>query len=246
MKIFDSHMHLGEGLSGKVISEEQQLEICQRYGIEGGIVLPFCKNPDYKLAHDRIAGFCAKNQTFFGVICVNPIDLSSEAIIKEMERCVKDLNFIAVKLHPATFGVFPTSNEAGIIFETASRLGISVIVHTGWGLPFASPSLLIPRAKQYPNLPIILAHAGYGAATGAEAIVAAQTCDNIYLETSWCWGMDILNMVSQVGAERVMMGTDMPENVGAVLAIYEAINLTNAEREACFWKTAKSVFNLPL
>ena len=64
------------------------------------------------------------------------------------------------------------------------------MVHTGPGIPFALPALCIPAARKYPDLKIVLAHAGFAVFT-AEAQVAATVCDNLYLETSWCIGEDL-------------------------------------------------------
>ena len=246
MRIFDAHVHLGESLSsGMVIDEDTLVRHNQRHGIEGGLVIPFPIVADYRRAHDRSAAFCDSNAGYIGAICFNPIAVGSEGMVDEMERCVGDLGFRAVKLHPASHAISPLSKWADVIFETAARLNLVVMVHTGWGGTFTLPALLIPRAQQHPDMPIILAHAGYASNAGAEAIVAAQLCPNIYLETSWCWALEIRNMVQQVGADRVMLGTDLPENIPAVLAIYEALDLTAEERDACLWTTAARVFGLP-
>lgn len=245
MRIFDAHMHLGESLSsGRVVDENTHLSLIRRHGIAGGLVIPFPIVADHQATHDRIAEFCGKNPGFIGGICINPLALGPEETVEEMERCARDLGFQAVKLHPASHATSPLSKWADLLFETAARLGLAFMVHTGWGGTFTLPALLIPRAQQYPDMPIILAHAGYSANAGSEAIVAAQQCSNIYLETSWCWAGDIRNMVQQVGADRVMMGTDLPENVPAVLAIYESLDVTAAEREACLWTTAARLFGL--
>ncbi len=243
--IFDAHMHMGESLgNGMILDEATQLENCKKYGVEGGIILPFPVTRDYREAHDRIANFCVKNDGFIGAITINPMQLGEEETVREMERCVKELGFRVAKLQPTAYAMFPASKWAGLIFETAARLGIVVMVHTGWGTPHSLPALLIPRAKQYPDLPIIVAHGGFGAVTGYEAVVVAQTCPNVYLETSWCWGMDIKQFVTQVGANRVMMGSDFPENVPAALTIYDTIGLSEQEKRDCLWNTAANLFDL--
>ena len=70
----------------------------------------------------------------------------------------------------------------------------------------------MPAARKYPKLNIILAHAGFAVFT-AEAQVAASICGNLYLETSWCIGEDIRWMIDTIGADRVMLGADLPSNV---------------------------------
>lgn len=245
MPIFDAHMHLGESIeNGMVLDEATQLENCKRYGVEGGIILPFPVVADYRRSHDRIAEFCSKNPGFLGALTLNPPLLGKEETIAEMERCIKELGFRVVKFQPTAYAMFPSSQWAGLMFEQAARLGAVVMVHTGWGLPHSLPALLMPRAQEFPNLPIIIAHGGFGSSTGYEAVIVAQNCPNVYLETSWCWGMDIRHFVGMLGAGRVMMGSDFPENVPAALTIYDTIPLSDTERRACLWGTAADLFDL--
>ncbi len=111
--------------------------------------------------------------------------------------------------------------------------------------PFALPSLLIPRAKQFPDLPIVVAHAGANYYT-AEAIIAAQLCPNLYLEQSWCGTPRVRGMIDAIGASRVMFGADMPVNIASELAKYRAIGLAPDQLEQCLAGTARELFKLPL
>ena len=117
------------------------------------------------------------------------------------------------------------------------------MVHTGPGVPFALPALCIPAARKYPDLKIILAHAGFAVFT-AEAQVAASVCGNLYLETSWCIGEDIRWMIDTIGADRVMLGADLPSNVPVEYAKYKALELTPEVYEKVLGGTAIDVFKL--
>jgi predicted TIM-barrel fold metal-dependent hydrolase len=120
--------------------------------------------------------------------------------------------------------VNPLSADGDFVFATGHDLGIPVMVHTGPGVPFALPALCIPAARKYPGLKIVLAHAGFAVFT-AEAQVAASVCGNLYLETSWCIVEDIRWMISTIGPDRVMMGSDLPSNVPVEVAKYKALEL---------------------
>jgi predicted TIM-barrel fold metal-dependent hydrolase len=150
-----------------------------------------------------------------------------------------------VKLHPLAHAVSPALPVSDVVFETASELGVPVMVHTGTGAPFALPSLLIRRARQFPALRIVLAHAGF-AIYSEEAIVAAEVCDNIFLEPTWCIAGDIRRMVKTLGPERVMFGGDLPSNVPVELTKYRTLDFTDEERSWCLWRTAATVFGLPV
>jgi predicted TIM-barrel fold metal-dependent hydrolase len=54
---------------------------------------------------------------------------------REIERYVKDLKFIAVKLHTIGYGVNPLTEDGDMVFATAFELGIPAMVHTGAGIP---------------------------------------------------------------------------------------------------------------
>jgi predicted TIM-barrel fold metal-dependent hydrolase len=139
--------------------------------------------------------------------------------------------------------VNPLTEDGQLVFETALGLGIPAMVHTGAGIPFSLPALCIPAAKKYPDLKIILAHAG-GGIVSAEAQVAASLYSNLYLETSWCLGEDIRWMISTIGADHVMMGADLPSNVPVEFAKYRALDLSQEDYDQVMGKTAVEIFNL--
>ncbi|HEV2416639.1 MAG TPA: amidohydrolase family protein [Terriglobia bacterium] len=244
LKVIDTHAHLGECcVFGLESTEEELLRRMDECGIDATIVQPY---PGAKWApetHDRIAELCAKHPgRFFGLASISPHG-NHEAYRREVDRCVRDLKFVGVKLHTIGHGVNPLSEDGDFVFATAHCLGIPAMVHTGPGIPFALPSLCIPAAQKYPGLKIILAHAGF-AVFSAEAQVAASVCGNLYLETSWCIGEDIRWMISTIGPDRVMMGADLPSNVPVEIAKYKALDLEPAVYDQVMGGTAIEVFKL--
>jgi predicted TIM-barrel fold metal-dependent hydrolase len=164
---------------------------------------------------------------------------------REVERCVKQLKFVGVKIHTITHSVNPLSEDADFVFKTASELAVPVMVHTGPGIPFALPALCIPPARKYPSLKIVMAHAGF-AIFSAEAQVAASLCSNLYIETSWCIGDDIAWMISTLGGKQVMMGSDLINNIPVEIAKYKALDLKPEVWAQVMGQTAIDVFRLPL
>lgn len=78
-----------------------------------------------------------------------------------------------------------------------------------------------------------------------EALVAAQVCPNIYLETSWCAPEQIQQFVRTLGARRVMMGSDSTINLAVELAKYRALELNDADLAQCLAGTAHALFKIP-
>jgi uncharacterized protein len=245
-KVVDAHAHLGEccvfGLSSK---EEELLRRMDDSGIDATVVQPYPGANGVPKIHDRIAEVCEKHPgRFFGLASMSPHG-SRDAYRREMERCIRDLHFVGIKLHTIGHGVNPLSDDGDFVFATGYDLKVPVMVHTGPGVPFALPALCIPAARKYPRLKIILAHAGF-AVFSAEAQVSASVCDNFYLETSWCVGEDIRWMISTIGPERVMMGADLASNVAVEMAKYKALELAPDVHARVIGGTAIETFNLPL
>ena len=148
---------------------------------------------------------------FFGIASINPHQ-DKELYFNELKRCVKKLGFIGVKLHTIGHAVNPSGTDGTTVFEAANELGIPVMVHTGPGIPFAAPSSLQPQLDRFPDVKVVMAHAGHGLFSG-EAIAMGQIYPQVYLEPSWCTFYNVGAMVDVLGPERVLFGSDLPGNV---------------------------------
>lgn len=216
-----------------------------RHAIEASVIQPFPGAPDPHEVHNRIAAL-ARDQPgrIFGMASLDP-HREPEAYQAEIKRCVDDLGFVAVKLHALGHAVNPRTRAARVVFETAADLRIPVMVHTGHGVPFAEPAAWVPLAREFADTTVVLAHAGAPGFTNV-AVVAAEVADNIVLETSWCSPHDLGRAVRQLGADRVMFGSDLHFNAGLELAKYAALDLPPAESAMCLRNNAVRVFGLPL
>jgi predicted TIM-barrel fold metal-dependent hydrolase len=245
--VIDAHCHLGKSLlSGVEISEEGLLSTMRTHGVDVALVMPQpFQGLEVIAIHDRIARLAqAQPCVIYGMANVS-CRLPEAEYRRETTRCIRDLGFKAIKIDPSVHAVAPNHPIAEIVFATAQELGVPVIIHTGLGAPFALPALAIPPALQYPDLTIVLAHAGFGIYY-PEALVAAQLCPNIILEHSWSPSFQVEAMAKSIGAERVMFGSDHLTNVAPELAKLQAIQLDEAQLAAILGGTAQRVFNLPV
>jgi predicted TIM-barrel fold metal-dependent hydrolase len=244
--LVDVHTHVGISLQSNVdTTEEALLAAMQHYGIAAALVMPQPR-PDMAVIeiHDRIARFADRNSgRIFGIANVNPLVAEPE-YRREIVRCVCDLGFRAIKIHPLGHAVAPNSPRCGIVFALARELQVPVVIHTGTGAPLALPSLAIPPALAHPDVTVSLAHAGFSI-YAAEAVVAAQVCPNIVLEPSWCTAGQIAGMIRSLGARRVMFGSDHITNIPVELAKLEGIGLTESDAAAYLAGTARRIFALP-
>ena len=138
LKVVDTHAHLGECcVFGLVSTEEELLRRMDENGVDATIVQPYPGVKDAPETHDRIAELCVKHPgRFFGLASVSPHG-NHEAYRREMERCIRDLHFVGIKLHTIGHGVNPLSEDGDFVFQPL----------TNWGFPLwstrvpASPSL---------------------------------------------------------------------------------------------------------
>lgn len=242
--MIDAHQHLGPCRVFDLNIEEAALTSgLQRAGCRGAIVQPFPGAPDASETHDRIARLMSNEDlACWGLVSLTPHQ-DDDTYRAEVRRCVQDLGFVGVKLHTIGHAVHPGSVDAARVFEVAMELDIPVMVHTGDGVPFADPAVVLPRARDFPNVRVVLAHAG-GSTFAGSAMAVAEASPNIYLETSWCKTPEIGEMIERLGSDRVMFGADLPSNIEPEKYKYEALGLRPRDMEAVLERTACEVFRI--
>ncbi len=243
--LVDAHCHLGRSVvSGVEIDESALLGTMAENGIGVAMAMPQPhQGLDVVPVHDRIARCAEANPgVIYGMVNLSP-RLDEAEYRAEILRCVRGFGFRAIKLDPSVSALPINHPRCEIVFATARELGLPVIIHTGLGVPNALPALAIPPALKYPDVTVVLAHAGF-AVFAEEAIVAAQVCPNIVLEPSWCASYQVAAMVRAVGAARVMFGSDHPSNVASELAKLRAIGLDDGQLTQVLGGTARRVFGL--
>jgi predicted TIM-barrel fold metal-dependent hydrolase len=241
-QVFDTHTHLGTARhSGRQCSADEMLRHMDRHGVDRSLLIPFPVVEDYRAAHDLIAGALKLHpDRFAGAACLDPF-LPLREFRDEVERCA-GFGFSALKLQPQYHGLNPLSPRHEFFFEAAMDNDLAVVVHTGAGAPFALPSLYIVPARKFPEVTIVLGHAG-GGIYAAEAIVAATVCPNICIELSSLMPHHVREVLAHVNSSRLMIGSDLPESIGAEIG--KIIDL-DAEAEAkhnILWRTALRVFD---
>lgn len=242
--IIDTHAHVGQC---HVFDADQSgadlLKAMDSHGIDAAVVQPFPGSPDVRANHDAIAELGRENPgRIIGLASVNP-HLPEREYFDEVRRCVTELGFVGVKVHTIGHAVAPGSVAARLVFSTAADAGVAVMIHTGPGVPFAEPAAWIPLAREFSEVPVVLAHAGASLFI-LPAIAAAEVCDNVVLETSWCNPQEIRRAVATLGEEKVMFGSDMLFNIEPELTKYRAVGFVPEQTPQLFEGTARRVFGI--
>jgi predicted TIM-barrel fold metal-dependent hydrolase len=166
---------------------------------------------------------------FVGFFMHNPTGLDSDAAL---ERSLKEFQMHGICLFPAMHGYRLDDECVQPVFRAAAGHGAVVFVHCGvltvgvrkkLGLPsrfdlrLGDPLALARTALEFPEVPVIVPH--FGAGFFREALMAADQCPTIHLDTSssnsWIRydGGQTLEGVFRsalavVGASRLLFGTD--------------------------------------
>lgn len=227
--IFDTHTHIGEGRhNGRVYNSEQLLRDMDAYGVDKSVVIPFPVVEDYRHEHDIIGrALRSYPDRLVGAACLSPF-LPTAEFSDEVRRCKEEYGFRALKLQPQYHGLNPLSSISDTFFGVALANDLTVICHTGSGLPFSAPSLYMVPARKFPDLKIVLGHCG-GGIFMHEAIVAALFCPNILLELSSLMPHQVIEVLNHVTSHRLMIGSDLPESVGTEIG--KILNLSVAEED---------------
>lgn len=248
LRIIDCHTHIGASKVFEVsISEKELLDGIDKNNITAAIVQPFPRAPNVREVHDRIAKLSEEHPgKIFGLANLDPY-MDDEEYKAELERLVKDHGFVCVKIHTAGDAVNPSGKAAQKIFETAKRLNIPVMVHTGQGVQFCLPALVIGPAQQYPEVPIILAHSAYGFTITSEVFPVAKLCKNVYLETSWSSILEKNMFLQLIGPNRILYGSDFIHlNAAVELFQFRSLGLSDEDLEKCLFHNANKIFKLKL
>jgi len=243
LRVYDTHTHLGVSRhSGRAQSAEALLAAMDRHGVDRSMVIPFPVVEDHRAAHDEI-GLAVRRHPgrLAGAACLYPFIPEAE-FRAEVRRCAEEYGFRALKFQPQYQPLNPISSRSEFLFGTAQEHGLAVICHTGAGAPYALPSLFILPARKFPQLPIVLAHAGGGVYV-AEAIVAATVCPNIYIEVSTLTPAQVIEVLAHVPASRLMIGSDLPECIESELSKILGLEIPGADKADILWNTASRVFD---
>lgn len=125
--------------------------------------------PSIEKGNDYIAALVRKYpDKFIGMAAVNPRFRGVRAAIEELERAIKTLNLRGLKLYPCYDHYYPNDRELAFpLFARAQELGICVMIHQAATpvidapLKYARPFLLDDVGREFPNLKVIIAHAGF-------------------------------------------------------------------------------------
>ena len=163
------------------------------------------------------------------------------------------------KIHPVMQRFLPDDPRMDEIFGACEELEMGVIAHAGssrLGPGWAEPQAFAAVLDAHPGLKLVLAHLGGGRWQQTCQLAAAYPglCFDLCEIIAWCGAPgapthdELGRMIKQIGAERVMFGTDFPwyqvdRTVDQVMALP---HLCDEERALILGVNAINYLGLPV
>lgn len=203
--VVDAHCHAGRGQAMSApwstrASVETTLRHMAEAGIDRTIIFPI-NNHEYEKPNREIAEICGRHPDKFIGFAKHDPQNEAGRIRSLLMHEVKALALKGLKLHR-----LPTRE----VLDAVAELGIPVLYHPEKVANFHM------IAREYPNIPLIMAHLGSFASRDwtehVEAISVAQRYANVYLETSSVVFFEFLEMAAkELGPGKLIFGSDGPE-----------------------------------
>jgi predicted TIM-barrel fold metal-dependent hydrolase len=204
--IIDCHCHAGFGQAMTApwttrariqVTLDHMAEAC----IDKTVIFPV-NDSDYEKPNQAIAELCGRYPGKLIGFAKHDPETERGHIRQLLRHEVETLGLRGLKLHK-----LPTRE----VLDAVAELQIPVLYH-----PQAA-SMFYAIAADYPQVTLIMAHLGsyrsQNVAWHYEAIAIARRFPNVYLETSAVVALRFLEMaVKELGPERVLFGSDGPEN----------------------------------
>ena len=151
------------------------------------------------------------------ILAYAPYNPNHPASAGRVERLLDRPHGVGIKIHPSFHGVYADDDMYEPAWRLAQERGVPVLTHS-YDRRAASPSqklswvLLFERwTDRFPDVPLILGHAGGLAQGHREAVRLAKSHPNVYLDMAGdtvAYGF-VEYGVGELGPERLLYGSDL-------------------------------------
>lgn len=244
--IFDCHGHLDRDIHlwQGAADGASVLRAIDRLGVDAiclSSILSFTSH--WRLGNETVAAAAeAYPGRIFGYAVPSPFDPACD-----LRPYLEDRpGFLGIKVHGSMQGGTPLDDPRYFpAYELVAEKGIPVLFHA-WTQQEIRAAANV--AARYPSVPVILGHSGFVDPAAREAaIVACKARDNLFCDTcvSYTYDGALEDLVSRIGADRVLYGSDVDFYDNAFgLGRLALSRLTDGEKERILGGNAKTLFRL--
>jgi predicted TIM-barrel fold metal-dependent hydrolase len=253
--IIDAHCHLGRTpqFEQPDVSVVTMLRVMDRLGIERTIASPLSllSGPDESAWQEALA---AHRDSGGRILLYTVFDPTRPGSLEFAERTLGEPGVVGVKIHPA-FHLCPASDDRyRAIWQLAARQGVPILTHS-WCVSdynptqrFAQPHLFGRYVDEFPDVPLILGHAGGRYEGHLAAAALARQHPNVYVDLSGdCYSLGLVEyLVREAGAPRVLYGSDLTWiDPRTQLAMVLDAPISPADKASVLRDNALRLFRLP-
>jgi predicted TIM-barrel fold metal-dependent hydrolase len=154
----------------KIMSADGLLAYMEKSNVEYSIVSSIALKSGLRNADLKPFNMYVKQETdksrgkLRGFFTVDPF--GGQESIDLIKRCIEDMDFQGLKLHPCIQQFYPNDNRFYGIYEVMQKYGLPILFHSGGigVVPFrdsyGQPRYLDDVACDFPDLPILMGHGG--------------------------------------------------------------------------------------
>ena len=230
--IWDSHVHLKHGDKARTeYSTETIVSTMDAVGIEKSVVFAICTTTrsSIEMAERAVRQFPDRLTPY-----AYALPSYERPVYGELEQALSERGFRGIKLHAGECSLAEYVSDP--VFELASRYQVPCLVDLRGDYPTAER-----LASAFPRTSIIIAHLGQYLCPDDSLIDRfiglAQNLDNVLLDASGVVKqLKIKEAIERVGANRVIWGTDgpqqSPDTVAFARSELDRIRALGLDREA--------------
>ena len=151
------------------------------------------------------------------VLLYTVFDPRTPASLDFVRQSVKETAVVGIKIHPSMHQCPADDDRYRPIWEFAATAGLPILTHS-WCLSdynpaaeHAQPALFARYVREFPEVALILGHAGGRYEGHLAAVALAQASPNVYLDLSGdVYGLGLVEyLVAQLGSRRILYGSDL-------------------------------------
>jgi uncharacterized protein len=219
-RVLDAHTHLGLDEDGQALELDALLAALDEVATDArAITFPLHdpdRHPGYRRPNDRVLEWAGESGGRVVPYCrLDP----AEDPVGEAERCL-ERGARGIKLHPRAQAFAFGLPAADAIFAVARDAGVPILIHAGRGM--APMDALADLALRYPEVTLILAHAGIA----GQGMFASRLAGHraVLYDTSCLSPFDVIELFARVPSERIVFASDAPYGRPA-FGLYQALRV---------------------
>jgi predicted TIM-barrel fold metal-dependent hydrolase len=197
---------------------------------------------DTEAGNAQTVALCKADPNHFGNLVADPNDI--DATRDQLRRWGDAPGIVGVKVHCQWSNRLTNSPQIWDLFKVLADYARPVKIHNDgddWD------QALLRIAREYPKLPILVAHGGLGFPDLPGARLAAAA-DNVYIEMCSSFAMipTIREVVKIVPRHKFLFGTDAPLlEASFVLGTYQDAEIPADQQDAVYFDNAAALYGLP-